>query len=81
MPDAQRQNGTRSKRSGVRSWAALSHWRRKQRMEERLDEVRYWLLTCSECEHLGGVEVSLRKLRAANLICSECGVPIRRRDR
>lgn len=47
-------------------------------MESRIDEVRYWLLTCDECEHIGSVEITLRRLRAANLICSECGAPIRR---
>ena len=76
MPRAQSKNGTRSK---IRNSGGLSYWKRKRKMEERLDEVRYWFLRCHSCEHSGGVEVSLRKLRAANLICSECGVPIRRR--
>ena len=48
-------------------------------MEQRIDEVRYWLVTCEECEHVGGIECTLRRLRSANLICSECGVPIKRR--
>jgi len=82
VPDAQRQSSMRSKPKGsaVRNWAALSHWRRKRKMEERIDEVRFWLLTCDECEHVGSIEVTLRRLRSANLICSECGVPIRKRN-
>jgi hypothetical protein len=48
-------------------------------MEDRIDEVRFWFLRC-ECGHSGGIEASLRKLRSANLICSECGIPIKRRN-
>jgi rRNA maturation endonuclease Nob1 len=50
-------------------------------MEQRIDEVRWWILTCEECEHMGEVQISLRKLRRSNLICSECGVPIKRYNR
>lgn len=46
-----------------------------------IDDVRWWILTCEECEHVGSIEITLRKLRAANLICSECGVPIKRNSR
>jgi rRNA maturation endonuclease Nob1 len=48
-------------------------------MERRIDEVRYWFLRCHECEHAGGVEATLRQLRSANLVCSECGAVIRKR--
>jgi transcription elongation factor Elf1 len=53
--------------------------RRRRSIEDRIDEVRDWLLTCEDCEHVGVVAVTLRQLRRANLICSECGVPIRRK--
>lgn len=66
--------------SKVRNWAALGHWKRKRQMNERIDEVRGWMLTCDECEHVGFIEITLRRLRSANLICSECGVPIKRRN-
>lgn len=81
MPDLQRPSSTRSKPKGteVRNWAALSHWRRKRKMEDRIDEVRFWMLTCDDCEHIGSVETTLRRLRAANLVCSECGAVIRKR--
>lgn len=65
----------------VRNWAALSYWRRKRKMEARIDEVRTWSLTCNKCDHTGIVQISLRKLRRSNLICSECGVPIKRSAR
>jgi transcription elongation factor Elf1 len=50
-------------------------------MEARIDEVRTWSLTCNKCEHTGIVQITLRRLRAANLICSECGAPIKRNNR
>lgn len=65
MHDVQRRHGTPS--------------RRRRSIEDRIDEVRDWILTCEECEHVGCVNLSLRRLRAVNLICSECGVPIKRR--
>lgn len=40
--------------------------------------MRWWFLTCEACEHTGEIETSLRRLRQVNLICSECGVPIKR---
>lgn len=67
--------------SKVRNWAALGTWKRRRQMNERIDEVRYWFLRCKECEHSGGIEATLRKLRSANLICSQCGVPMRRKSR
>jgi transcription elongation factor Elf1 len=79
VPDAQRQNTTRS--TPIRNWAALSHWKRKRKMEARLDEPRVWMLECDECEHLGSVHISLRRLRAANLVCSECGAVLRKRSK
>lgn len=48
-------------------------------MEARLDEVRYWFLRCQDCNHAGGVEATLRRLRMAKLICSECGAVISKR--
>lgn len=65
-------------RSKIRNPAGLSYWKRKRKMEERIDEVRYWFLRCG-CGHSGGIEATLRKLRSANLICSACGSVIRKR--
>lgn len=57
----------------IRNPAALSYWRRRRNLEGRIDEIRYWQLRCPSCGHVGGIETSLRKLRAASLICSACG--------
>lgn len=46
---------------------------RKCSMEERIDEVRAWFLMCPECDHEGVVDLTLRQLRAAPLVCSVCG--------
>lgn len=67
MHGAQRWHGTQS--------------RRRRSIEARIDEVRDWILTCEECEHVGGVETTLRRLRRANLVCSECGTVIRKRGK
>lgn len=37
------------------------------------NEVRPWWLTCPACEHEGCVETTLKRLRSANIKCSECG--------
>lgn len=78
MAYAQRHSSTpsKAKRSEVRNWGALSHWKRKKSMESRIDEVRVWELRCPGCEHEGFVTVSLRRLRASNLICSQCSRPL-----
>lgn len=56
-----------------------SKGRRIQDAKRRLDEVRVWMLTCRECGHEGEVLTALWRLRAARLVCSECGTPIVRR--
>lgn len=58
-----------------------SKGRRIQDAKRRLNEVRCWFLTCRECGHEGDVMITLKRLRAANLICSGCGAPIKRRGR
>lgn len=58
-----------------------SKGRRIQDAKRRLNEVRIWTLTCRECGHEGELEITLRRMRQVNLICSECGVPIERRKR
>jgi transcription elongation factor Elf1 len=68
----------RPKRNVIYNPAALSAWRRRQKMEANLDEERTWSLTCRHCEHVGVVHVTLRQLRAARLVCSECSMPIGR---
>jgi transcription elongation factor Elf1 len=45
-----------------------------------LDEVRAWMLTCDHCEHIAMVTITLRRLRAAKLICSACGKVKERRS-
>lgn len=45
---------------------AAANWR-------KWNEVRPWLLTCPSCGHSGTVHTTLKKLRASNLKCSECG--------
>lgn len=67
------------KRSAIRNPAAFSVWKRRQGMTARIDEPRVWMLTCAECEHLGSVHLSLRRLRAARLTCSECGCVFRKK--
>jgi hypothetical protein len=71
-------NKPRRKRNTIYNPGGLAYWKRKQKLEANQDEERVWMLTCEECEHIGTVHVTLRQLRQANLICSECGVPIRR---
>ncbi len=78
MPNVQRTHGMRSSGRKVRNPGALAYWRRKQKLEANPDEMRVWMLSCAECEHFGSVHMSLRRLRAANLVCSECGALIRR---
>lgn len=58
-----------------------SKGRRIQDAKRRLDEVRVWHLTCRACDHEGEVTIALRRLRAARLVCTECGTPIVRRAR
>jgi transcription elongation factor Elf1 len=58
-----------------------SKGRRIRDAVRRLNEVRVWMLTCHECGHEGMVETTLKRLRAANLICSQCGKPIKRRKK
>jgi len=58
-----------------------SKGRRIQDAIRRLNEERCWSLTCRECGHEGVLVITLKKMRSANLICSECGVPIKRRKR
>lgn len=56
-----------------------SKGRRIQDAKRRMNEVRTWFLTCRACEHEGEIVASLKRMRAANLVCSECGVPVKRR--
>lgn len=79
MAYAQRQNGTRPTRRKVYSPGGLAYWKRKQKLEASPDEVRAWILTCGACGHIGTVDCSLRRLRAANLVCSECGAVLGKR--
>lgn len=58
-----------------------SRGRRIQDAKRRLNEVRCWMLRCRECDHEGDVTTTLRRLRAARLVCSSCGAPIERRRR
>jgi len=67
---------TRPKQLGIESARLL---RRRESIERRIDEVRDWILICDSCEHIGCVELTLRRLRSAKLICSQCGIPVRRR--
>lgn len=55
--------------------------RKGTKRDARMDDVRVWMLTCADCGHMGSVTIALRHLRAATLVCSECGVPIVRRTR
>jgi transcription elongation factor Elf1 len=66
------------KRNTIYNPGGLYHWRRKKRLESNQDEERTWSLTCKHCDHNGTVHMTLRQLRAANLICSECGAALRR---
>lgn len=79
MPSVQRSHGTRAERRRVHNPAGLSYWKRKQKLEANPDQERDWLLTCRECGHVGMITCSLRRLRARNLVCSECGVVLTRR--
>jgi transcription elongation factor Elf1 len=45
----------------------------------RLNEVRSWWLTCRDCGHTAPVETTLRRLRAATLVCSQCGCVLTKR--
>lgn len=36
------------------------------------NEPRVWQIKCPACEHTGTVYITLRRLRQANLKCSEC---------
>ncbi len=83
MAYAQRQSlmPGKPKRNRIYNPAGLSRWRRNQKLEANPDEERTWTLTCQECEHLGVITCSLSRLRSSNLICSECGVPIKRKER
>ena len=58
-----------------------SKGRRIQDAKRRLNETRVWWLTCGHCEHEGEVFTTLRRLRAANLVCSNCGEPVKRKQR
>lgn len=51
---------------------AAASWR-------KWNEVRPWLLRCPGCEHEGWVETTLKRLRASNLICSQCSRPLWRK--
>lgn len=57
-----------------------SKGRRIQDAKRRLNEVRTWSLKCRECEHVGDVTTTLRRLRAAKLVCSACGAPVVKRS-
>ena len=54
--------------------------RRDQAMTRKWNDVRPWILTCPSCEHIGTVETTLKRLRAANLKCSECGTYVWRNN-
>lgn len=56
----QREGAARRKRRAAANW-------------RKWNEVRPWWLICTSCEHEGCVETTLKRLRAANLKCSECG--------
>jgi hypothetical protein len=61
------------------------NWKSKGRQlrdnVRRLNEVRPWWLTCHACGHQAAVTTTLKRLRAATLVCSECGVVLERRKR
>jgi ribosomal protein S27E len=39
------------------------------------NEPRVWQIKCPACEHTGTVFITLRRLRQANLKCTECAKP------
>ena len=51
---------------------AAARWR-------KWNEPRPWLLKCPGCEHSGTVTTTLKRLRASNLICSQCSRPLWRK--
>jgi transcription elongation factor Elf1 len=62
-----REDAARRKRRAAANW-------------KKWNEERWWFLTCPGCEHQGEVHMTLTRLKAANLKCSECGTYIWRND-
>lgn len=58
-----------------------SRGRRIRDNVRRLNEVRGWMLTCDACGHSAIVTTTLKRLRAATLVCSQCGVVREKRRR
>lgn len=51
----------------------LDRRERAAAQHRKWNEVRPWALKCPACEHEGFVNTTLKRLKASNLKCSECG--------
>ena len=63
----------------MRNHTELNQRERAAAQWRKWNEVRPWLLRCPGCEHEGWVDTTLKKLRASNLICSQCSRPLWRK--
>lgn len=59
---------------------SLEQRERAAAKHRKWNEVRPWMLICPSCEHQGIVNVTLRRLKAANIKCSACGAYLWRND-